>query len=215
MDFLGQQNRRVAGDAVPSGSPASPTAKGKHVVVIGGGDTGSDCVGTSIRQGAARSRNWKSYPSRPRRAIRKPLGPMAADHADFLVAGRGLPAALEHVSPRNFAARRAASSRSAAATSNGCRGAEGLEMGEIPGTEFTLPAELVLIAMGFVHVVHAGLIEELGLELDDRGNVVVNGWMSSEPGVFASGDTVGARCWWFTRSTKAVMAAAVDEWLRQ
>ena len=63
-------------------------------------------------------------------------------------------------------------------------------MQESPGTDFTLPADLVLIAMGFVHVVHAGLVEELGLKLDGRGNVVVNRWMTSVPGVFAAGDTV-------------------------
>ena len=96
------------------------------------------------------------------------------------------------------------------------RGARGWEMRELPGTEFTLPADLVLIAMGFVHVVHAGLVEELGLELDGHGNVAVQRWMTSQPGVFASGDTVkGASLVVHAINQGRLMAAAVDEWLRQ
>ena len=67
-------------------------------------------------------------------------------------------------------------------------------MREIPGTEFTLPAGLVLIAMGFLHVAHAGLVEELGLQLNGHGNLAVDSWMTSQPGIFAAGDSVkGAR----------------------
>ena len=69
-------------------------------------------------------------------------------------------------------------------------GGQGWEMKEMPGTEFVLPADLVLIAMGFLHVVRAGLVEELGVKIDGRGNVAVDNWMSSVPGVFAAGDTV-------------------------
>ena len=95
------------------------------------------------------------------------------------------------------------------------RGVKGWEMREIPASEFTLPAELILIAMGFVHVVHGGLVEELGLELDNRGNVLVKGWMTSQPGVFAAGDTVkGASLVVHAINHGRLMAAAVDEWLR-
>ena len=66
-------------------------------------------------------------------------------------------------------------------------------MKEIPGTEFILPADLVLIAMGFLHVVRRGIVEELGVKIDSRGNVVVDNWMTSVPGVFAGGDTVRGR----------------------
>ena len=69
------------------------------------------------------------------------------------------------------------------------RGPKGWEMKEIPGTEFTMPVDLVLLAMGFLHVVHGGLIESLGLKLDQRGDVVVDDYMTSEEGVFAAGDT--------------------------
>ena len=86
---------------------------------------------------------------------------------------------------------------------------------EIPGTEFALPADLVLIAMGFLHVVRSGLVEELGVKIDARGNVAVNNWMSSVPGVFAAGDTVrGASLVVHAINQGRIMAAAVDKWLR-
>jgi glutamate synthase (NADPH/NADH) small chain len=95
------------------------------------------------------------------------------------------------------------------------RGDRGFEMREVPGTEFILPAELVLIAMGFVHVAHSGLVEELGLELDNHGNVAVQRWMTNQPGVFAAGDTVkGASLVVHAINQGRLMAAAVDEWLR-
>ena len=85
----------------------------------------------------------------------------------------------------------------------------------MPGTEFTLPAELVLMAMGFLHVVHAGLVEQLGLQLDGRGNVAVDHWMTSQPGVFAAGDTVrGASLVVHAINQGRLMAAAADRWLR-
>ena len=88
-------------------------------------------------------------------------------------------------------------------------------MKEIPGTEFILPADLVLIAMGFLHVVRAGIVEELGVKIDGRGNVTVDNWMTSVPGVFASGDTVrGASLVVHAINQGRIMAAAVDKWLR-
>jgi glutamate synthase (NADPH/NADH) small chain len=94
-------------------------------------------------------------------------------------------------------------------------GPKGWEMQEVPGTDFTFPADLVLIAMGFVHVVHEGLIGELGLQLDRRGNVIVEHWMSSVPGVFAAGDTVrGASLVVHAINHGRLAAAAVDRWLK-
>ena len=90
-------------------------------------------------------------------------------------------------------------------------------MKEIPGTEFTLPADLVLIAMGFLHVVQSGLVDELGVKLDGRGNVVVDNWMTSVPGVFAV-RRHGPRglAWWSTPSIKAASwPPRCDKWLRQ
>jgi glutamate synthase (NADPH/NADH) small chain len=95
-------------------------------------------------------------------------------------------------------------------------GAKGWEMKEIPGTEFILPSDLVLIAMGFLHVVRSGLVEELGVKIDGRGNVVVDNWMSTVPGVFAAGDTVrGASLVVHAINQGRIMAAAVDKWLRK
>jgi glutamate synthase (NADPH/NADH) small chain len=94
-------------------------------------------------------------------------------------------------------------------------GPKGWEMKELPGTDFTLPADLVLIAMGFVHVVHAGLIEQLGLGLDGRGNLVVDRWMTSQPGIFAAGDTVrGASLVVHAINHGRLAAAAIDQWLK-
>jgi glutamate synthase (NADPH/NADH) small chain len=89
-------------------------------------------------------------------------------------------------------------------------------MEEISGTESALPVDLVLIAMGFVHVTHSGLVTDLGIQLDGRGNVVVNDWMSSVPGVFAAGDTVrGASLVVHAINQGRLCAAACDRWLRE
>ena len=165
MDFLTQQNRRGAGDRVPTEGPGAIYAKDKHVIVIGGGDTGSDCVGTSIRQGAAVVLATGNPAAAARRLQpRHPLARVAANHADLLLAGGRLPAALEratqaahrHRRPRRATPRRGQSSGRREGAAGRCK--------EGPGTEFTLPADLVLIAMGFVHVVHAGLVEQFGLQ---------------------------------------------------
>ena len=87
---------------------------------------------------------------------------------------------------------------------------------EVPGSEFVLPADLVLLATGFVHVVHEGLVQDLGLKLDDRGNVVVNNFQTSAPWVFAAGDTVsGASLVVRAIDSGRRLAAAVDQWLRK
>jgi glutamate synthase (NADPH/NADH) small chain len=94
-------------------------------------------------------------------------------------------------------------------------GPKGYEMKERPGTDFTLKADLVVLAMGFLHVAHQGLIEGLGAELDGRGNVVVRDWMTSKRGVFAAGDTVrGASLVVHAINEGRMAAAAVDRWLK-
>ena len=95
------------------------------------------------------------------------------------------------------------------------QGDRGWQLSEKPGTEFTLKADLVLLAMGFVHVVHKGLVENLGLQLDERGNVLVQNYQTSQPWVFASGDTVrGASLVVHAIRSGQEAAAAVDRWLR-
>ncbi len=88
-------------------------------------------------------------------------------------------------------------------------------MKERPGTDFTMKVDLVLLAMGFVHVVHSGLVDQLGLSLDARGNVVVNDWMTGVEGVFAAGDTMrGASLVVRAINDGRQAAAAIDQWLQ-
>jgi glutamate synthase (NADPH/NADH) small chain len=190
MEFLPQQNRKNAGDAVERQILAS----GKHVVVIGGGDTGSDCIGTSIRQGAASVVNFELMPQPPAeedKPLTWPYWPLklrtSSSHEEG--AERDFAVATKRFEGRN----------GKVASLTACRvewvkdakGAMGMQ--EVAGTEFTIPAELVLLAMGYVHPVHAGMIEQLGVARDARGNVraTTDGagcYATSVPKVFAAGD---------------------------
>ena len=204
-------------DSPRSGRPPAITARGKHVIVVGGGDTGSDCVGTSIRQRAASVTQIEILPKTARRE--EPgdaLARLAEDHAHFVVAGGRLPPSLERVDEGTCAAENGCVRELSGCEVQWVSGPKGWQMQETPGTEFTLPAQLVLIAMGFLHVVRTGVIEELGLQVDGRGNVVVNRWMASQPGVFAAGDTVrGASLVVHAINQGRLMATAADNWLRQ
>jgi glutamate synthase (NADPH/NADH) small chain len=193
MDFLTQQNRRVAGDAVETAGEI--LAGGKHVIVLGGGDTGSDCVGTSHRQGAASVTSIELLPRPPQgRHLSEPWPvPMrftynvSSSHAEggareyalatkALVGREGRVAALRAV---RLEFERDALDRPLMGS-----------MREVPGSEFELPADLVLLAMGFLGPVTAGLVSDLGVELDPRGNVRADTrtFATSEPGIFAAGD---------------------------
>jgi glutamate synthase (NADPH/NADH) small chain len=95
------------------------------------------------------------------------------------------------------------------------RGPKGWETKERPDSEFTVKADLVLLAMGFLHVVHEGLVEQLGLQLDGRGNIAVKNWMANEEGIFAAGDTTrGASLVVHAINEGRVAAAAIDNWLK-
>ena len=181
MDFLPQQNRRVAGEA-PTDLPPISAAR-KHVVVIGGGDTGSDCIGTSIRQGALSVTNFEIMPKPP-------------EKEDKLMTWPNWPLKL-----RTSASHEEGAERDFAVMTQKFTGRHGQvqtlecvrcddKFKPIPGTEFSLKADLVLLAMGFVHPVHEGMIKTLGLELDARGNVKADTetYQSSNPKVFAAGD---------------------------
>jgi glutamate synthase (NADPH/NADH) small chain len=183
MDFLTQQNKRDAGDVL---NPSEDIlAKGKRVVVIGGGDTGSDCIGTSNRQGAISVTNLELMP-------RPPDEP--APHT---------PWPLWPLMYRTSSSHEEGVERNFAVTTLEFLGAEGKvralkcarlesKMGRlepIAGSEFELPADLVLLAMGFVNPEPTGIVEQLGLELTDRGNIKVNrNLMTGVPGVFVAGD---------------------------
>jgi glutamate synthase (NADPH/NADH) small chain len=214
MEFLSQQNRRVAGDSLGGDPPI--TARRKHVIVIGGGDTGSDCVGTSIRQGALSVTQMEILPRPPEDSNPETPWPL-------------WPKIMRTSSSQEEGCQRYWSALTKALTGtdgrvthiHGCEvdwveGSKGWQMKERAGTDFTLPAELVLIAMGFVHVVHDGLVHELGVKLDGRGNVAVNGWMTSVPGIFAAGDTVrGASLVVHAINHGRLAAETVDKWLKK
>ena len=180
MEFLPQQNRRVSGEA-DDGEPI--LAGGKHVVVIGGGDTGSDCIGTSIRQGARSVTNFEIMPQPPL-SENKPL-----TWPDWPLKLRTSPSHEEGVA-RDFAVLTTKfSGENGEVKKLHCTRVDD-KIKPIAGTEFELDADLVLLAMGFVHPVHKGMLEELGLELDQRGNVKADtvAYQSSNPKVFAAGD---------------------------
>jgi glutamate synthase (NADPH/NADH) small chain len=190
MEFLPQQNKKNAGDTVER----QILATGKHVVVIGGGDTGSDCIGTSIRQGAASVVNFELMPQPPLeedKALTWPYWPLKLRTSS----------SHEEGAERDFAVatKRFEGANGKVASLTAChvewvKDAKGATvMQEVPGTEFTIPAELVLLAMGYMHPVHAGMIEQLGVARDARGNVraTTDGagcYATSVPKVFAAGD---------------------------
>jgi glutamate synthase (NADPH/NADH) small chain len=182
MEFLPQQNRRVSNEPQQVGA-APILAGGKHVVVIGGGDTGSDCIGTSIRQGALSVTNFEIMPQPPERENK-------------LMTWPDWPLKLRTSSSHEEGAK-----RDFAVMTQKFTGADGqvqklhcvhvdAQMKPVAGSEFELPADLVLLAMGFVHPVHEGLIAQLGLALDPRGNVKADtlSYQSSNPKVFSAGD---------------------------
>ncbi len=212
MDFLGQQNRRLAGEAIDPA--AAIDARGKHVVVIGGGDTGSDCVGTAIRQGAASVTQLEILP-------RPPGGYNAESPWPFWPKIMRTSSSQEEGCERRWSTLSKALvgvdgqvARLEACEIEWSSGPKGWEMKEVPGSDFALPADLMLIAMGFVHVVHSGLVTDLGLQHDGHGNVAVQDWMTSVPGVFAAGDSVrGASLVVHAINQGRLCAAACDKWL--
>jgi glutamate synthase (NADPH) small chain len=216
MDFLPQQNRRIAGDMIQNGLRPIINAKGKHVIVVGGGDTGSDCVGTSIRQGALSVRQLEILP-RPPEGKNNPETPWPNWPKIMRTSSSQEEGCMRHWSALTKAL---TGTNGQVSHLHGCEidwvaGPKGFEMRERPGTDFTFLADLVLIAMGFLHVVHEGLIGELGLQIDRRGNATVEHWMTSVPGIFAAGDTVrGASLVVHAINHGRLAAAAVDKWLK-
>jgi glutamate synthase (NADPH/NADH) small chain len=213
MDFLTQQNKRVAGDRIFSGDIV---ASGKNVVVIGGGDTGSDCVGTSNRQGArsvtqiellvqppaARSEDnpWPQWPMVLSTSSSHEEGVdrhWAILTKEFIGDSRGRLQGLKVVDIR---------------WGRGSNGKMGFD--EIPGTERVMPCELALLAIGFVGAEKGLLLSELGVELDARGNIKTENYMSTREGVFAAGDIRRGQSlvvWAISEGREA--ARAVDQWL--
>ena len=205
MDFLPQQNRRVAGEPIGTNEPI--LAGDKHVVVIGGGDTGSDCIGTSIRQGALtvtqleilamppkqedKMLNWPDWPLKLRTSSSHEEGA----ERDFAVM------------TRSFVGENGVVSRLECVRVDE-------RMQPIAGSEFALKADLVLLAMGFLGPTREGMLSELGLALDARGNVAADTtrYATSREKVFACGDMRRGQSLvvWAIREGRQC-AAAIDE----
>jgi len=192
MDFLVQQNKRVAGDDEARAAPRGTlTAKGKHVIVIGGGDTGSDCVGTSNRQGAASVTQLEVMPHPPEKENKALVWP------DWPLKMRTSSSHEEGVE-RDFAVlTKRALGQDGRITALECaridwvKGDDGrLGMREVEGSRFELKADLVLLAMGFLGPRKPGMVEQAGVALDSRGNVLANvkDYKTSVPKLFAAGD---------------------------
>ena len=208
MDFLEQQNRRVAGDVIPPEKEILAT--GKHVVVIGGGDTGSDCIGTSHRHGALSVTNFEIMPRPPDSPapFTWPLWPLMLRTSTSHEEGgtRDFSVSTKRIVGENGVVKKLV-----------CCKVE-LKHGrfeEVPHSEFDIAADLVLLAMGFVHPERNGLLAQLGVELTDRGNIQVdNNFQTSVPGVFAAGDAQRGQSlvvWAISDGRKA--ARAIDTFL--
>ncbi len=210
MEFLPQQNLRCEGQAVSANE--SITATGKHVVIIGGGDTGADCLGTVHRQKALSVRQFELLPMPP--LERSPQTPWPL-----------WPMQLRTESSHEEGGIREWSVATTAFTGDEqghVRWLHGTKVGPPPkfeaiaGTEFTVQADLVLLAMGFVGPIRSGMIEHLGVQLDPRGNVSTDAnSMTSVPGVFAAGDMRRGQSlivWAIAEGRKA--AEGIDRYLR-
>lgn len=210
MEFLSQQNRRVAGDWI---DPAQEIlATGKHVVIIGGGDTGADCLGTCHRQQAASVHQLEIMPEPPRE--RSPETPWPLWPRQLRVESSHEEGGVRLWSVKTIEL--LGDERGHVRALRAVRVGPPPSFTPIPDSEFTLEADLVLLAMGFTGPVRSGLIEQLGLELDERGNVRTDGnYMTSVPGVFAAGDMRRGQSLvvWAIREGRQA-ARAVDRWLR-
>ncbi|MGD1210286.1 MAG: glutamate synthase subunit beta [Candidatus Acidiferrales bacterium] len=205
MEFLPQQNKRNAGDDVPD----QILATGKNVVIIGGGDTGADCLGTCHRQKAKSVLQFEIMPMPPQERAPStpwPLWPLQLRSESSHEEGglRDWAVATTSFTGRNGHVRKL----------HAIRVGPPPQFEVMPGTEFAVDAELVLLALGFTGPVKQGMIEQLGLELDARGNVATQGYVTSAPGVFAAGDMRRGQSlvvWAISEGRSA--AKTVDEYL--
>jgi glutamate synthase (NADPH/NADH) small chain len=189
MEYLTQQNKAVAGDAIPASERID--ASGKSVIILGGGDTGADCLGTAHRQGAKIVYQFELLPKPP--LSRTPEMPWPSWPMILRTSGAHEEGGLRDwsINTQRFSGTNGAVEMlHAVRVDFGAPEAGGRRpMKDLPGTEFEIEADLVLLAMGFLGPEKPGLISDLELKLDARGNIAVDrDYMSSVPGVFAAGD---------------------------
>ncbi len=192
MEYLPQQNKRNEGDDIPDEIFIS--AKDKNVLIIGGGDTGSDCLGTALRQGARQVHQFELLPQPPEN--RAPNNPwpqwpkvfhVSSSHAEAQSPITEFCVATKKFTGEKGKVKKVHAVRILFGDPDPKTGRP--QMVEIPGSEFELEVDLVLLAMGFVHPLHEGMVEELGVKLDARGNVACDeNKMTSAEGVFVAGD---------------------------
>ncbi len=217
MEFLPQQNRRVAGLPV---NAEEIIATGKNVIVIGGGDTGSDCIGTSNRQGAKSITQLELLaqpPQEENRPLTWPDWPLKFRTSTSQEEGCGREWSI---TTKGFIGSHGRVEKIQLARLEWQQGADGrMKMQEIPGSEFELEADLVLLAMGYLHPEHEGLLADIGVDYDTRGNVATNrdggeGYQTSVKSVFSAGDMRRGQSLvvWAIREGRQC-AQAVDEYL--
>lgn len=212
MDFLVQQNARVAGDVVPD--ERAILATGKNVVVIGGGDTGSDCVGTSNRQRASSVSQLELLPKPP--LVRMPENPWPAWPLVLRTSSSQEEGCARDFSVMTKAFVADASGKRVAKIAAARAELAGGVIREIPGSDFDIPCDLALLAMGFVGPERGGIVAELGLALDARGNIISDAsGATNVPRVFVAGDASRGQSLvvWAIADGRRV-AAGVDAWLR-
>ena len=210
MEFLPQQNKRNEGDRLDESKAI--TAKGKRVLIIGGGDTGADCLGTSHRQGASVVHQWEIMPKPPESRAAStpwPLWPLQlrteSSHEEGGIRDWSINS-IKFTGDENGNVKQLHAVRVGAPP----------KFEPIGGSEFTIDVDLVLLAMGFLGPVRGGMIEQLGLALDARGNVATTDYKTSVDGIFAAGDMRRGQSlvvWAISEGRKA--AEAVDKYLTE
>ncbi|MES9869840.1 MAG: glutamate synthase subunit beta [Sedimenticola sp.] len=218
MDFLRTNSRRVQGDVIPEEEFIS--AEGKHVLVIGGGDTGSDCIGTSNRHGAVSVTQIEIMPQPPEKEEKGTTWPYWPNKMRTSTSQEEGCERMWCVATKEFLDDGNGNVTGARCVKVEWENVDGSwKMNEVEGSEFELKADLVTLAMGFVHPVHEGMLKELSVDLDARGNVKgetegEDAYKTSIDGVFAAGDMRRGQSLvvWAIREGRQC-ARAVDEYL--